>query len=253
MCSTDNAILPACLQLETETFHNALRPPDSIAATLISLEKSTPELPTTATSHKHDMAPSGKDQGGELARDSKKSRPEQNTTKSLTAELPPDDLQFTTPSTTEPAKQSHQPRAHVSPDQTSPKKLDPTTKEVLTLATTTPAPFSLLAAPPKSALPRSIRPCRLTADQSASDLEIVASITPTIVDYVKKSSGDFDVTLRSLAATLQKIAFEAGAKAEVQESSGRKPPSKEDTEFAERLLGAKEGKDTCWGLPWGGN
>ncbi|CAK1367113.1 hypothetical protein CB0940_10437 [Cercospora beticola] len=199
------------------------------------------------------MAPSGKDQGGELARDSNKSRPEQDTYKGFTAELPPDDLQCTTPSTTKPAKQSHLPRAHVSPDQTSPKQLDPTTKEVLTLATTTPAPFSLLAAPPQSALPRSIRPCRLTADQSASDIEIVASITPTIVDYVEQSSGDFDMTLRSLAATLQKIAFEAGAKAEVQESSVRKPPSKEDMDFAERLLGGKEGKDTCWGLPSGGS
>ncbi|PPJ53143.1 hypothetical protein CBER1_11642 [Cercospora berteroae] len=199
------------------------------------------------------MAPSGKDQGGELARDSNKSRPEQNTFKSLTAELPPDNLQFTTPSMTEPAKQSHQPRAPASPDQTSPKQLDPTTKEVLTLATTTPAPFSLPTAPPQSALPRSIRPCRLTADQSASDLEIVASITPTIVDHVRHSSGDFDMTLRSLAATLQKIAFEAGSSAEVQESSVRKPLSKEDADFAERLLGDKEGKDTCWGLPWGGN
>ncbi|KAM3414169.1 hypothetical protein BST61_g10827 [Cercospora zeina] len=89
---------------------------------------------------------------------------------------------------------------------------------------------------PGNSITRTIHPCRLTADQSDSDLEIVAAVAPAIVDHVQRSSEDFPSTLRSLAATLQKIAHDVDPDDGVQDLGLRKPPTKDDMDFAARLL-----------------
>ncbi|GIZ48650.1 hypothetical protein CKM354_001170200 [Cercospora kikuchii] len=196
-----------------------------------------------------------KDQSKDAALDGNDPIAEQKTTECSSAVLPPDESHSPPHSANISQEPLHQPRASAPPISISPVQLDPATNELPNNASLTPETFSLSAARTGSQSPgtRPIRPRRLTADQSDSDLAIVANITPIIVDYLKHSSKDFDLTLRSLAATLQKMALEAGESREVQESSERRPLPKEDVEFAERLLGDKEGKDTCWGLPWGGN
>ncbi|KAF2213771.1 hypothetical protein CERZMDRAFT_83873 [Cercospora zeae-maydis SCOH1-5] len=112
----------------------------------------------------------------------------------------------------------------------------------------TPPDFKRPTPLPGNSITRTIRPCRLNAARSESELDIVADMVPAIIDHLDRSSEDFPSTLRSLAATLQKMAREAEQGDAVQASGLREPPTKEEMDFATRLLNGRGGKDACWGL-----